>query len=363
MKLQTTLPYKLVITAAFLASLTAGALAETVERQLGIVTIKLAVPPGLSDWTDRDTTIVRAMKAWIPSTHELIALFAKDGSESYTAIQALKSLKNLEVSIADFKKVINETKSSVEAGSVQDASRKFAEELNRKQPAKDLGVTIKVGESITLPVFDESTMHVSWPFICKMSASQDNQTETLTVAGTSTLLWLNRRIVFVYLCAPFEGPDSLQTLKESTTRYTKDLMHLNGIPTDDQMKKFGEVLKKKREEMDRYQKMLFLIDTALVLAHGSGDRTTYRAKGKVLNSSPDRLQFLVLRLNVYLKDDTLASSTELKLDGRDEAQGKSSTEFKAVPASHTGSFSTEVEIPKIQEGSHWKLEVVNTSFF
>jgi hypothetical protein len=128
------------------------------------------------------------------------------------------------------------------------------------------------------------------------------------------------------------------------------------------MKRFEEMVGKMHEETARYTKMLVVSDTALVLTTGSGEHTTYRAKGKVLNLSPERLTFLVLRLNVYSKDGALTSSAEAKLDGRDDAQGKASNEFKSVPAGQPGPFAAEFQLPSIQEGAHWKVDVADASF-
>jgi hypothetical protein len=208
-----------------------GALPDTVERQLGNRTIKLAVPPGLSDWTDRDSPVVRTAKALLPATHELIALFAREGSASYSSIQVLKGLKEREVSSSDFAALLRETKAGLEAGTTQAAVKRLVDQINKEQPAKDLDIEVKFGEPVLLPVFSESSMHLSWPMISKTRTSQDTAAEQNTVAATATLLWLNRRVILVYQYVPFDGPKSLQALKESSTRYAKDLMHLNGIPT------------------------------------------------------------------------------------------------------------------------------------
>lgn len=348
---------------AALALLALRTHAASVDRLVGSVPVKLGIPKGMSDWTELNTPQVKFIRTSMPSTHELIALFGGEDTSSYTAIQVLKSIRDREISIAEFGKLVQQTKQSLTTGKLQATADRFMAKLKDNQPANDLGLTLEDGETITLPVFDEDSMHASWLMIIRYHASVLGEKTTDTVACATTLLWLKRRVVFVYQYAPFTGKTGLESLKKSAIQYVKDEMHLNGIPTEEQMNAFGEVLKKKREQMDKWQKTLVLSDTALALERKSADRTIYRATGSVLNPSPERLEFLVLRLNVYLKDDTLASSTELKLDGRDEAQGKSSTRFSAVPPGKSGPFSAVVDIPPIQEGSHWKFEVVNTSFW
>jgi hypothetical protein len=214
-----------------------------VAARIGEATITLPSPDGYSDGSKRAPLLSQSMEKGTHPAKRFLALFAAEtdlnlaatgGSpqyERYLVVQSLRQSDTVNMSRDQFdatKKYMREnikqwvplTKSTLES---------LANDVNKFVAAQTNGATqtIKVGETTTLGIFDESSNSVSFTTMTKYVVSTAGKDKELPMVISNTTALVKGKVIYLQVCSDFATPADVEWTQSATKAWLRTINSAN----------------------------------------------------------------------------------------------------------------------------------------
>jgi hypothetical protein len=227
----------------------AGAQAQTTINplQVGGVTIDAPALAGFNEISQISPDVVALAQTMIPATNRLLGVYLSDRDyeklvngespdfDRYMFIQVHRELENKNISRADFREISTQLKAQQDTildDVREDVGKIFDSASNQISKDYDVSLDMQLGDQKSLGVFLDQPNAVAFTSLVKYQGSLEGESFDYVMAGSTMLMKVKRRLLYVYLYSQYETQADVDWVESRTSELANLLLMANNANTE-----------------------------------------------------------------------------------------------------------------------------------